>query len=115
LARKSRRRRKSLFDEIIADMADLFDGAYEQFQAAQDQGQYHQKHHGHGPQDAPPQDIQPVQPLTVEENQLYMEIVELGFREAIKKYHPDRGGDPEKAACVNALRDKIHLIAGVKK
>jgi curved DNA-binding protein CbpA len=51
----------------------------------------------------------------VEENQLYMEIVELGFREAIKKYHPDRGGDPEKAACVNALRDKIHLIAGVKK
>ena len=109
MARKGRRR-KSLFDEIIADMADLFDGAYEQFQAAQDQAHDHgYQNTDHGP------DIQPVTPLTVEENQLYVEIVELGFREAIKKYHPDRGGDPEKAACINALRDKIHRIAGVKK
>jgi hypothetical protein len=94
-----RRRRKSIFDAILDDLADLIDDAYEE------------QIHAH---DSPQTTM--VNPLTVEENQLYIEIVELGFREAIKKYHPDReGGDAEKAACINALRDKIHSIAGVRK
>jgi hypothetical protein len=55
-------------------------------------------------------------PLTEDEHKLYAEIVELGFREAIKRYHPDRdGGSQEKAAAINALRDKVRLLAGVKK
>lgn len=59
---------------------------------------------------------QPTPPLTAPEHELYAEIVELGFREAIKRYHPDReGGSTEKAAAINALRDKVRRLAGVER
>lgn len=99
----ARRRRRSILDRLWDDLADALDDLYEQQQQARGSSESSNNHHSrHGP-------------LTPEENQLYIEIVELGFREAVKKYHPDRGGDPDKMACINALRDKVHRIAGIRK
>ena len=98
---RGHRPQRSFLDEIL-------DGFFEAFQTGR----------GIPDQDfdeLPPSPRVSVSPLTPEENALYGEVVKLGFRKALETYHPDRGGDPDKMAKLNALRDKVFQIAGIKK
>jgi hypothetical protein len=45
--------------------------------------------------------------LTTEEEELFQEVLKIGFSKLAKKYHPDVNGDNEKMKLLNRLKDKV--------
>ena len=58
----------------------------------------------------PPRDFAPVRPNGVKpSSDLESELLKEGYRKLAVKYHPDKGGDPEKMKELNRLKEKLGL------
>lgn len=51
----------------------------------------------------------PAQPNGHKPSELEQELLKEGYRKLATKYHPDKGGDPEKMKELNRLKDRLGL------
>lgn len=58
-----------------------------------------------------PNDWTPQQPpgMRPPNNELEAELMKEGYKKLAMKYHPDKGGDPEKMKELNRLKEKLGL------
>ena len=60
------------------------------------------------PMQAPPNGFHPTPPAGIQSD-LETELLKEGYRKLATKYHPDKGGDPEKMKELNRLKDRLGL------